>query len=218
MLQIGSSIDRDGLVTAARTLSEAILLESSIQLEIDPSEMNCGVRFLKIDGVSYLDIFIYDTSSGGAGYANMTGLYFGSIFSGVVKLLRKVDCCTSSCYRCLQNYGNRFHHNHLDKKYGLMLWKKINDDVLPDLYSSAEQMVLAGSLSKLMALEGWSISVDGKDKLLLEKDGRKIFLVIYPALLDQSYIRSVTPNIDVCISDFEIEKSLASAYLKATSI
>lgn len=217
MLQIGSSIDRDGLVTAARTLSEAILLESSIQLEIDPSEMNCGVRFLKIDGVSYLDIFIYDTSSGGAGYANMTGLYFGSIFSGVVKLLRKVDCCTSSCYRCLQNYGNRFHHNHLDKKYGLMLWKKINDDVLPDLYSSAEQMVLAGSLSKLMALEGWSISIDGMDKLSLEKDDRKISLVIYPALLDQSYVRSVMSNIDVCISDFEIEKSLASAYLKATS-
>jgi hypothetical protein len=78
-------------------------------------------------------------------------------------------------------------------------------------------MVLVGSLSKLMAREGWTISIDGKDKLSLEKDGRKVSLVIYPALLDQSYVRSVTPNIDVCISDFEIEKSLASAYLKATS-
>ena len=175
MMQIGASIDKDGLITAARTLSEAILLESSIQLEIDPSEMNCGVRFLKIDSVSYLDIFIYDTSSGGAGYANMTGLYFGSIFSGVVKLLRKTDCCTSSCYRCLQNYGNRFNHKHLDKKYGLMLWKKINDDVLPDLYSSEEQMALAGSLSKLMKLEGWIMSISGDDKLLLEMTVARYF-------------------------------------------
>jgi hypothetical protein len=218
MMQIGSSIDKDGLITAARTLSEAILLESSIQLEIDPSEMNCGVRFLKIEGVGYLDIFIYDTSSGGAGYANMTGLYFGAIFSGVIKLLRKVDCCTSSCYRCLQNYGNRFHHNHLDKKYGLMLWKKINDDILPDLYTSGEQIVLAGGLGKLMALEGWSMSIDGKDRLQFEKDGHKVSLVIYPVLLDQSFVRNSVLNIDICISDFEIEKSLASAYLKVTSI
>ena len=69
-----------------------------------------------------------------------------------------------------------------------------------------------------MALEGWVMSIKGKDMLLFEKDGRKVSLVIYPVLLDQSYVKNSILNIDVCISDFEIEKSLASAYLKLTSI
>ena len=99
-----------------------------------------------------------------------------------------------------------------------MLWKKINDDILPNLYSSGEQMVLAGGLSKLMALEGWIMSIDGKDRLLFEKDGHKVSLVIYPVLLDQSFVKNSVLNIDLCISDFEIEKSLSSAYLKVTSI
>ena len=217
MMQMGPSIDKDGLITAARTLSEAILKEASIQLEIDPSEMNCGIRFLKINKINYLDIFIYDTASGGAGYANMTGLFFGSIFSGVAKLLRRNDCCNTSCYRCLQHYGNRWHHNNLDKKYGLMLWRKINDDVLPNLYTSSEQMVLSSSLQKLMALEGWTINQNGDDGLLAQNAEKKISLVIYPVLLDQRFVKNEIEKIDVCISDFEIEKSLPSAYLKITS-
>ena len=217
MMQIGPTIDKDGLITAARTLSEAILKVASIELEIDPSEMNCGIRFLKINQKNFLDIFIYDTASGGAGYANMTGLYFNQIFSGVSKLLKKKDCCDTSCYRCLQHYGNRWHHNNLDKKYGYMLWRKINDDVVPHLYKSSDQMVLAASLQKLMALEGWIISQNGDDRLLVEKDEKKINLVIYPVLLDQSFIKNEIENIDICISDFEVEKSLPSAYLKITS-
>ena len=68
-----------------------------------------------------------------------------------------------------------------------------------------------------MALEGWIISQNGDDRLLVEKDEKKINLVIYPVLLDQSFIKNEIENIDICISDFEVEKSLPSAYLKITS-
>jgi hypothetical protein len=214
MMHIGPTVDKDGLVTAARTLSEAILKEASIQLEIDPAEMSCGIRFLNIENQKYLDIFIYDTASGGAGYANMTGKYFGAIFSGVVRLLKNNDCCDSSCYRCLQHYGNRWHHKNLDKKYGLMLWKKINDNAFPDLYTATEQLIIASALAKLLALEGWSLKLGGDLNLVVEKSGKILNLVIYPVLFDQEYVKNLIPNMDICISDYEIEKSLSSAYLK----
>jgi hypothetical protein len=218
MVQESQCIEKEGLVTAARTLAEAILQKASVELEIDPSEMNCGIRFLKIEGVNFLDIFIYDTASGGAGYAHMTGQHFNFIFSEVVKLLKKSECCETSCYRCLNHYGNRWHHTLMDKKYGLMLWNKINDDHLPDLYTSSGQLHLAASLHKLMELEGWSITLDGETNLLLEKQGRRIKFVIYPVILDQSYVKTLIEKIDVYISDYEVQKSLPSVYNKLLSI
>ena len=219
MQQDNTNIEKEGLITSARTLSEAILQETSGYLEIDPTELNCGIRFLKINEINYLDIFLYDTASGGAGYASMAGKYFSSIFSNTIKRLKKNDCCDSSCYRCLQNYGNRWHHNYLNKKYGLMLWRKINDDSLPFLYSSVEQLSIASSLNKLMALEGWSMSIDGTKSLIVKKDGKQIKFLIYPVFLDVNYVKNeVGKTVVCCISDYEIEKSLPSAYSKVISI
>ena len=99
-----------------------------------------------------------------------------------------------------------------------MLWRKINDDVLPNLYTSSEQMVISSSLQKLMALEGWSISQNNDNGLLVQKGDKKISLVIYPVLIDQSFVKNENKTIDVCISDFEVEKSLPSSYLKISSI
>jgi len=78
-------------------------------------------------------------------------------------------------------------------------------------------MVLSSSLQKLMALEGWTINQNGDDGLLAQNGEKKISLVIYPVLLDQRFVKNEIEKIDVCISDFEIEKSLPSAYLKITS-
>lgn len=211
MLQIGSGILKDGLITAARTLSEALLQEASIKLQIDPSEMSCGTRFLKISGINYLDIFIYDTAAGGAGYAKMTGDNIGLIFADSVKQLVK-DCCTTSCYRCLQHYGNRWHHSNIDKQYGLMLWKFIQEAKLPELYNESEQYQKSFGLIHLLKLEGWQIQQGGYGGLLVEKDGRTIRVVIYPVLLDPDYVKNQYDLVDVCVSDYEVQRNLPGAY------
>ena len=128
LLPIGNGIEKNGLISASRTLAEALAQTASHVLEIDPSEMNCGIRFLKIDRVNYLDIFIYDTAAGGAGYANLVKEWINNVFIDAKKALVKT-CCDSSCYLCLQHYGNRWHHNLIDKNFGLMLWEYVNSSI-----------------------------------------------------------------------------------------
>lgn len=215
MLEIGAGIEKDGLITAARTLSEAMTKVASQELQINPSEMNCGVRFLKIDGVSNMDIFIYDTAAGGAGYANMTGKYIEKIFSEVRVTLSQ-ECCETSCYRCLQNYGNRFHHNNLDKKYGLMLWNFLSKGLVPKFYLDAEQFEISSQLRKLLELEGWTVIRKENFGFSTSFGGKEITVVMYPVLLDLDFVKHAI-SADVYISDYEVQKSLPSAYLKVAS-
>jgi len=69
-----------------------------------------------------------------------------------------------------------------------------------------------------MELEGWTIKPNNNDSLLFEKEYKKINLVIYPVLLEQRFIQQSISNIDCCISDYELEKSLPSVYMKIASI
>jgi ATP-dependent helicase YprA (DUF1998 family)/Zn finger protein HypA/HybF involved in hydrogenase expression len=215
MLEIGTGIEKDGLITAARTLSEAMTKVASQELQINPSEMNCGVRFLKIDGVSNMDIFIYDTAAGGAGYANMTGKYIEKIFSEVRVTLTQ-GCCETSCYRCLQNYGNRFYHNNLDKNYGLMLWDFLSKGLAPKFYLDEEQFEISSQLRKLLELEGWTVIRKENFGFSTSLGGKEITVVLYPVLLDLDFVKHAI-SADVYISDYEVQKSLPSAYLKVAS-
>jgi len=210
---ISDGIVKEGLITAATTLSEAILKQSSITLEIDPSEMNCGTRFMKIDGASFLDIFIYDTSAGGAGYAKMVGDHFNSIFSGSLKHLNS-DCCDTSCYRCLQHYSNRWNHSRIDKQYGKMLWNSINENSTPNFYDSNTQFSKSIGLIELFKLEGWSLSTKEKTHLIFTKDSYEIKVLIFPILINSNYVIEKFSGMNIYLSDFEVQRNIPGAFSK----
>ena len=216
LLQVASGIDKDCLLSSGETLAEAFLQASSRKLEIDPKELNCGIRFLKIEGVSFLDIFIYDTASGGAGYSGLLKDIKGSIFLEARALLdiQHKNCCDTACYRCLQNYSNRRIHAKLDKKFGMMLWSYIDTGAPPALYSDKEQMNLATDLITLLKLDGWECVKKSANGINLIKGDKSISFVIYPGLINRSNLEQLVPGIDFYISDYEVLKSLPSAYAK----
>ena len=219
LLQVASGIDKDCLVSAGETLAEAFLQSSSRKLEVDPKELNCGIRFLRIDGISYLDIFIYDTASGGAGYSGLLKDIKGSIFVDARSLLdpKQKKCCDTSCYRCLQNYSNRRIHAKLDKKFGMMLWSYIDTGDVPEMYTVSEQSSLSADLLTLLKLDGWAEERPASNSLKVSKEGKLVTFLIYPGLLSQSDLKESIPGIDFYISDYEVLKSLPSAYAKVAS-
>lgn len=59
-----------------RTLAEALALSASLELDIDPNELNTGYRLMPSDpsGAQHAAYTVqYDTASGGAGYAMDAG-------------------------------------------------------------------------------------------------------------------------------------------------
>ena len=69
------SPDMPWLRDALTTFAEAFALGASLQLDIDPGELSAGFRILASTGDENgnLEIFLYDTTSGGAGYAYEAG-------------------------------------------------------------------------------------------------------------------------------------------------
>ena len=91
-----------------RTLQEAMRLGAADLLETDPRDLRALVQ--KLNG--HLVVVLYDSISGGAGYATRLTREKGFKARDLLMSARKIlDCpnpdCISSCTRCLNDYSNQ---------------------------------------------------------------------------------------------------------------
>jgi len=119
---------RPGLLAtnvALRTVAEAITTAATELLGIEAGELQAEYRPALTElgrlGLES-EIYVYDTLSGGAGFARRVGDRLQEV---VERALRTLEFCPSgcdrSCYRCLRSFRNRFEHDHLDRHLGASL-------------------------------------------------------------------------------------------------
>ena len=116
---------------ALRTISEAIAIAACRLLELDPNELQAEYRpALTGDGRQGLEaeIYLYDTLSGGAGFARRVGELGLEVFKEALHILEGcAESCDRSCYRCLRSYKNKFEHDLLDRHLGASLLRYLID-------------------------------------------------------------------------------------------
>lgn len=143
-------------------------------LDIDPNELQTGLRTVEQDGVVSAEVFIADTLQNGAGYASHLGQpdefryilesmlditendnhWYKMQFHGEVNSDGKTKC-DSACYDCLKDYGNMAYH-------GLLDWRLAFDMTHLALLHPAQR---AGSLTDIINLSGyWATKMDGLAK------------------------------------------------------
>ena len=92
---------------------------------MDPNELQAEHRpALTEDGCRGLEaeIYLYDTLSGGAGFARRAGELGLAVFEEALHILEACpESCDRSCYRCLRSYKNKFEHDLLDRHLGASL-------------------------------------------------------------------------------------------------
>lgn len=126
-LNIDDTIDfnarKQWLHDALLTLGEGLILAASRVLDIDAQELTAGYRIVHNDqGDSYVDLYLFDTLSGGAGYSYVAGDRIEEIIEETFNVLNHcTNHCESSCYKCLRNYQNQMKHEHLNRPLGLEL-------------------------------------------------------------------------------------------------
>jgi hypothetical protein len=96
-------------------------------LALDDSELAADFRPALVTGgpdASLVEIFMYDTLPGGAGFSKLALDQGVKLFETALEILEECGAnCDSSCYRCLRKFSNKFEHNLLDRHLGASLLK-----------------------------------------------------------------------------------------------
>lgn len=114
--------DNPWLNRAALSLAEAMRLAASKALDIEFTELVAGYRLRENTNGFFVDIYLYDSLSSGAGYA-------GSVANEIERLLKETELllqncdCGGSCHKCLKHYRNQHVHGLLDRVAALELLK-----------------------------------------------------------------------------------------------
>ncbi|WP_210168615.1 DUF1998 domain-containing protein [Bradyrhizobium viridifuturi] len=155
---------------ALYSISEALRLAASRhpQLDLDPSEFGSGFRIVPSNDADqlHLDVYLYDTLSGGAGYAELAGRCLNAILADVLKLLENCPAkCDRSCESCLRHYHNQHLKDRLDRFIGAQLLRYGLSGELPRELTAAIQSADLAGLARLLQLDGFTCTplahVDG---------------------------------------------------------
>lgn len=203
--------DRQPLADALQSLCEALVLGVSRELDIDIREVNAGYRFVRHGDAHSADVFIYDTLSGGAGYATLAGEVFSRVLDHAEALLDGCDCSTS-CDKCLRHYGNRFHHSSLDRHLARELIEYVKTGRAPTLFDHDRQRAELEPLTQLLTLAGWSVLRGDQAPLTATRTGHTTNMWAVPSLVDRDAAGSGVGRDDEVFTPYELSRDLPGAY------
>ncbi|MGN0482525.1 MAG: DEAD/DEAH box helicase [Lachnospiraceae bacterium] len=168
------------LMRAAQSLAEALRLAASKKLDVEFTELVTGYRFRNNEKGAFIDIYIYDSLSSGAGYAVSVAEIINVLLEDMKNMLSQCNC-ESACYKCLKHYRNQYVHGILDRHAALELLNWGIAGKKAEEISVERQKKLVNSLLGILERMGYTIDFK-EDGLEIEKDERRKKLVVYPAM------------------------------------
>jgi Zn finger protein HypA/HybF involved in hydrogenase expression len=201
---------RKPMEDALQTLCDALTLSIARVLDVDSREVSAGYRFGNDGKSEFADIFIYDTLSGGAGYALEARKAFASVFDEAVRLMETCTCA-ESCENCLRHYGNRFHHPDLNRFLGLDLARYVLSGIVPDELTFDEQRVVLKPLIDMVKLAGWQVT-DAEGCVHVFNQGRRLVLSACPSLRGSDPRRVEGATTRLTFTPYELSRDLPSAF------
>lgn len=154
------SSPRQFMESFTRTLSEALRFAASEILQVQPAEIKA--TFLRKN--QYAEAVLYDSCSGGAGYAVQLQQEV-SISRLLKKAAERLACprdCSSSCSACLCDYSNRLSWDQFDR-LPVLKWL---EDLIAD--SEADSFIEAGAVRwERPSLKGLADKLAGVSQIYL---------------------------------------------------
>lgn len=175
---------------AAATLAEALRLTTCELLDIEFTELNSGYRFRHNKMGDFIDIYVYDNLSSGAGYAVALRERIDVLLNKTRKLLEGCTC-ESACFDCLKHYRNQKLHNLLDRKLGLALLDWAQSSTLPKELQIDRQWHLLQPLKSFFDGLGWRISQQSDGISCTNADGAQFEILVKPSMVKLSYQKGV---------------------------
>lgn len=204
---INTNLNEFWIKAAATTVTEALVLASSRLLDVEFNEVKGGYRIREGKEVLYIDIFLFDSLSSGAGYSSEIALRANELVLRSKQLLEACNCDTS-CHQCLNHFWNQRVQNILDRKAGLQLieWG-IKGEILKEL-TLDEQIRIFEPIKNILELES-NFKIEFNNNIAIVNENRKIHVYIYPAMWNKA--NRLIPRGSIALSDRIINKALPKA-------
>ena len=188
------SSDSLWLSRAAQSLAEALRLAASKELDVEFTELVTGYRFRRNTEGSFIDLYLYDNLSSGAGYAVRVAEDIHTILDRTKKLLEQCDC-ESACHHCLKHYRNQRLHGVLDRHAALDLLEwGIHGKIAPP-FSFSRQWQYFSPFLRILKMSGCTVQRN-LNRILLRGHNREKTVFIYPAMwIEPKYSDAI------CVSD-----------------
>lgn len=165
---------------AGQSLAEALRLAVCQELDIEFTELVTGYRIRQSRNGAFVDIYLYDSLSSGAGYAVSIESSMKALLSKTRELLTNCTC-DSACHKCLKHYRNQYIHGTLDRKSALSLLDWGETGARAAALSHKEQEHLLHSLEQILQLSGIQLAMSGCPIWAEGRYARKK-INIYPAM------------------------------------
>jgi hypothetical protein len=185
------------LESAAYSIAEALRLAASRhpQLDLDPTEFGAGHRLLPKAGANgdvVMDVYLYDTLAGGAGYSELAEKYLSEILETTLELLENCSCDTS-CTECLDHFHNQHLKSLLDRRLASSLLRYAIYGSVPAPAPLDGQRRQLRSLREMLALDGF-ICEDASEianvPIIVHRGERRLAVATYPSLIAESSART----------------------------
>lgn len=175
------------LSRAAQSLAEALRLIASKKLDVEFTELVTGYRLRTGSDASYIDIYLYDSLSSGAGYAVSVADAIAELLSDMKELLSSCDC-ESACSNCLKHYRNQYVHGMLDRFSALQLLEWGVDGIKASPIKQEAQINMIMPLTNILKQSGCEIIADGEITAIGRRGTKKV--VIYPAMWAEPHAKN----------------------------
>lgn len=197
------------LKDAAQTLSEAMVLAAGRILDIEFNELKNGYRMRYSKEIIYIDVFLYDSLSSGAGYSSALCEQTDLLMGETKKLL--LDCkCERACQDCLKHYWNQRVHKHLDRFSALDLIRWFKDGKLPKPLCIEEQWKLLRPLGQLLNENEEGKLHQNNNKIYLKSSSFEKEIYVYPIMWNKN--NSQLPDNVIQLTDELLKRSLPYAF------
>ncbi len=172
--------DSPWLSRAAQSLAESLRLAASKELDVEFTELVTGYRLRKNPSGSFVDIYLYDSLSSGAGYAVRVASEIETLLMKIEEMLSGCDC-EAACHKCVKHYRNQYVHGMLDRFVALQLLQWGQKGIIAKEIMTEQQKRYLMPLSNILIVSGCAIDLEGA-KIKVVKSGREKNVVVYPAM------------------------------------
>ena len=206
------NVDSSGLwiKRAGQTVAEAMVLAAGRLLDIEFNEIKSGYRLRYNRGLVFVDIFLFDSLSSGAGYCSSLAEQTSKLLKETEKILDFCpQRCDSACHECLQHFWNQRVHTQLDRYAGLELLRWCKNSTMASPLTYRQQDDLLKPLGLLSPR--YRIVRDGTNHYV-ECNGKKTRIYVYPAMWN--FHSSSIPKGTIAVSDKEIKYALPTVDAK----
>lgn len=192
---------------ACISLAEAFKLAAVDILDVDFDELCVGSRRRFSGRSAYVDIYLFDSLSSGAGYSSLL-----ADEASIARMIEKARCilsecdCEASCLACLRHYRNKVHHASLDRYAALDLLNYVTRSEVRTALIRRGNMLFGPLVEALLQERG--ISCDVRDgEMVVSLRGSSMTVRAIPNMANKSKNAAVLQ-----LWESEIEHNLPNAF------